>query len=43
MSLKLQFVERAILKGSNLTEVCREFGISRQRYRRLHLAQVADL
>jgi putative transposase len=30
MSLKLQFVERAVLKGSNLTELCREFGISRQ-------------
>lgn len=30
MSLKLQFVERAVLKGSNLTELCREFEISRQ-------------
>jgi transposase InsO family protein len=30
MSLKLQFVERAVLKGTNLTELCREFGISRQ-------------
>jgi transposase len=30
MSLKLQFVERAVLKGSNLTELCSEFGISRQ-------------
>jgi transposase InsO family protein len=30
MSLKLQFVERAVLKGSNLTELCREFGVSRQ-------------
>src|SRR5438105_10354765 len=30
MSLKLQFVERAVLKSSNLTELCLEFGISRQ-------------
>jgi len=30
MSLKLQFVERAVLKGSNLTELCAEFGVSRQ-------------
>ena len=30
MSLKLQFVERAVLKGCNLTELCGEFGISRQ-------------
>jgi len=30
MSLKLHFVERAVLKGSNLTERCGEFGISRQ-------------
>src|SRR5438067_9207679 len=30
MSLKLQFVERAVLKGSNLTELCSAFGISRQ-------------
>jgi putative transposase len=30
MSLKLQFVERAVLKGSNLSALCREFGISRQ-------------
>jgi putative transposase len=30
MSLKLQFVERAVLKGSNLTELCKEFGVSRQ-------------
>src|SRR5438132_4090926 len=30
MSLKLQFVERAVLKGSNLSELCGEFGISRQ-------------
>lgn len=30
MSLKLQFIERAVLKGSNLTELCKEFGVSRQ-------------
>src|SRR5436190_24269558 len=30
MSLKLQFVERAVLKGSNLTDLCREFRVSRQ-------------
>jgi putative transposase len=30
MSLKLQFVERAVVKGANLSELCREFGVSRQ-------------
>src|SRR3954470_9071409 len=30
MSLKLQFVERAVFEGSNLTDLCAEFGISRQ-------------
>src|SRR3954470_21027833 len=30
MSLKMQFVERAAQKGSNLTDLCREFGVSRQ-------------
>jgi putative transposase len=30
MSLKLQFAERAAKKGSNLTALCVEFGISRQ-------------
>jgi transposase len=30
MSLKLQFVERAVVKGANLTELCHEFGVSRQ-------------
>src|SRR5438128_7122783 len=30
MSLKVQFVERAVQKGSNLSELCVEFGISRQ-------------
>src|SRR3954465_10573060 len=30
MSSKLQFVERAVLKGSNLTELCAEFGVARQ-------------
>src|SRR2546428_4513282 len=30
MSLKLQFVERAAQKGSNLSALCLEFGVSRQ-------------
>jgi len=30
MSLKLQFVERAAQKGSNLSALCEEFGVSRQ-------------
>jgi putative transposase len=30
MSLRLQFVERAAVKGSNVTELYKEFGISRQ-------------
>src|SRR5437016_4667854 len=30
MSLKLQFVERASQKGSNLSALCEEFGVSRQ-------------
>src|SRR5260370_22878067 len=30
MSLTLQFVERAAQKGSNLSALCEEFGVSRQ-------------